>query len=166
MALQSRVMTEFFYAGNSGKTELDDSLNPDMLMAANPAYYGPKFQAIADLRKLDDGTLHKGNEFRRVASFVNIPLFRGAVNLFNPDFMKDKKKFYEFLDRHLEYCTYDRRNRGMMTAGDRAKLPLSVLGLDYPGGPETAEGWDPVDVEPMDAVVVKAEDEAVKEAQG
>ena len=146
---------------------MDMVLDPDMLIKAQPDYYGPRFQAIADLRKLDDGTLHKGSEFRRVASFVNIPLLNNGMRILDPDFMKDKKKFYEFLDRHLEYCTYDRRNRGMMTAGDRAKLPLSVLGLDYPGGPETAEGWDPVDVEPMDAVAVKAEDEAiVKEAQG
>lgn len=139
-------MSEFFYERDQ-KTEMDVVMNPDALLAQAPEYYEPKFQAIADLRKLDDGTLHKGSEFRRVASFVNVPLFQGAMKLFDPDFMKDKRRFYEFLDRNLEYCTYDRRNRGAMTAADRAKLPLSLLGIDYPGGPAAVEDFEPVTAE-------------------
>ena len=142
-------MTEFFYCESERTTtQMDMALDPDMLLKGQPDYYGPKLQAIADLRKLDDGTLHKGNGFRRVASFINIPLFNNAIRVLDPDFLKDKKKFYDFLDRNLEYCTYDRRNRGAMTATDRAKLPLSVLGIDYPGGPATVEDFEVVEVTP------------------
>ena len=84
-------------------------MDPKLLMASNPEYYGPRFEGIAELRKLDDGTLHKGNEFRRVERFVNMPLFAAANTLLDPDWMKDKRKFYAFLDRNPEYCTYDRR---------------------------------------------------------
>lgn len=157
MAPQSRAMTEFFYCeSDRTTTQMDMVLDPDMLIKAQPDYYGPRFQAIADLRKLDDGTLHKGSEFRRVASFVNIPLLNNGMRILDPDFMKDKKKFYAFLDRNLEYCTYDRRNRGAMTAGDRAKLPLSVLGIDYPGGPATVEDFEVVEATPEPAVEATA----------
>jgi len=97
-----------FFIGKN-ETAADIMMDPKLLMASNPEYYGPRFEGIADLRKLDDGTLHRGNEFRRVASFVNIPLFAAMNTLLDPDWMKDKRKFYGFLDRNPEYCTYDRR---------------------------------------------------------
>ena len=123
---------------------MDLVMNPEALMRAAPDYYGPRFDAIHDLRKADDGTGYKGQEFRRVASFVNVPMFNQAMKLFDPDFMKDKKKFYAFLDRNREYCTYDRRPGGHTTAADNLKLPLSALGLNYPGGPETLDEFEQV----------------------
>lgn len=94
----------FFIAKN--EVAADEALNPDMLMAVHPDYYGPRFDAISELRAVDDGTLHKGQGFRRIASFVNIPLFKG-VQLLDPEFMQDKKKFYAFLRRNKQYATYD-----------------------------------------------------------
>jgi len=137
-----------FFIGKN-ETEMDVALDPDMLMKVHPDYYGPRFQAIADLRKLDDGTLHKGNEFRRVASFVNVPLFNKARQLFDPEFMKDRKRFYAFLDRNRQYCTYDRRWPGGEQPTVRTPEPVNLaeLGVDYPGGPKTAEGWDAVEVD-------------------
>lgn len=133
----------FFVAKN--ETEFDALADPDILMKAKPDYYRDRFQAIADLRAEDDGTGHKGQEFRRVASFVNVPLFI-AQKLADPEFLKDKRKFYAFIDRHPEYVSYQRRNGGRGTARDDLKLPLSALGIDYPGGPETIENWDAVEV--------------------
>lgn len=126
-------------AANEGNAHLIDALtDPDTLMRANPEVYGPRFQAIADLRAQDDGTGHKGQEFRRVASLTNVPLLK-AIQIVDANFLKSKKGFYEWLDRgnNRAYCTYDRRNGGRMTERDRLKLPLSALGLDYLGGPDT-----------------------------
>ena len=97
----------FFIQKNEGAADM--FMNPDLLMAVAPEYYGPRFQEIKDLRDLDDGTLHKGNAFRRVASFVNVPIFSAVSTLLDPEFMKNKKKFYAFVDRNKRYCTYDRR---------------------------------------------------------
>lgn len=90
------------------ETEVDRFTSSDTLMKVAPDYYRDRFDAIADLRKLDDGTLHRGQEFRRVASLVNVPMW-AVMKLVDPAWMKDKKKFYAWLDRHPEYCTYQRR---------------------------------------------------------
>lgn len=100
-------MAKFYIEKN--ESVADALMNPDNLMAAQPEYYGPRFQAIADLRSQDDGTLHRGNEFRRVASFVNVPMFQ-AVQLMNPEFINNKKKFYQWLrTKGKRYMTYDAR---------------------------------------------------------
>ena len=132
------------------QVEMESIVDPDVLMRAAPDYYGPRFDAIKELRDTDDGTGYRGQEFRRVASLVNVPVLM-AQKLVDPDFLKDKKKFYAFLDRHPEYTTYQRRNNGHMTAKDELKMPLSTLGIDYPGGPATIEDWDAVDVPLADA---------------
>lgn len=135
----------FFVGRNSVMTEA--LMDADTLMKSNPDYYRDRFQAIADLRASDDGSDHKGQEFRRVASFVNVPVFL-AEKLANPDFLKDKKKFYAFIDRNPQYVTYQRRNGGRGTHRDELAMPLKSLGLDYPGAPETIEGWDAHEYEP------------------
>ena len=94
----------FYVAKNT--TEADVVMDPVPLVKLKPEVYRERFDAIADLRRIDDGSLHQGNGFRRVASFVNIPLWAG-MTLMDPEFMKDKKKFYAFLRRNREYATYD-----------------------------------------------------------
>ena len=94
----------FYVAKNT--TEADVVMDPKALVHLKPEVYRERFDAIADLRKIDDGSLHQGNGFRRIASFVNIPLWSG-MTLLDPEFMKDKKKFYAFLRRNREYATYD-----------------------------------------------------------
>lgn len=143
----------FFVAKN--ETEVDRVMSADTLMKVAPNYYRDRFQAIADLRAMDDGSLHHGNEFRRVASFVNVPLFM-ATKMVDPEFLRDKRRFYKFMDSHTEYLTYDRRNRGRGTAKDALRMPLSALGLDIPGVPE--EGWEPVIVPFMSSSEIEAED--------
>jgi hypothetical protein len=139
-------MESFFVAKN--EEVFDKVMSPDFLMKAAPDYYKDRFETIKEMREADDGTGHKDQEFRRVASFVNVPLFL-ATRLANPNFLKDKKQFYRFIDKHPEYVSYQRRNNGRGTAKDDLKLPLKALGLDYPGAPDTIEGWDAVEV-PLD----------------
>lgn len=91
-----------------GKSEMDDLTSADLLMKVAPEYYRDRFDAIADLRKIDDGTLHRGNEFRRVASLVNVPMW-DVMNFLDPTWMKDKRRFYDWLAKHPEYKTYDKR---------------------------------------------------------
>jgi len=93
----------------SGRRLADALFDPKLLMAVAPEYYGPRFQAIKELRGQDDGTLHQGQGFRRVASLVNVPLTNAYSTVLDPEWMKDKSKFYAWLDRNPEYCTYDRR---------------------------------------------------------
>lgn len=88
-----------------------DMMKPETLMAVAPDYYGPRLDAIAELRAQDDGSLHKGNEFRRVASLVNVPLVE-ATRLTQPGFFKDKKQFYRWLKTSgRPYMTYNDKGR-------------------------------------------------------
>jgi hypothetical protein len=87
---------------------LIDAMAPEALMNVDPGLYGPRFAAIAELRAMDDGTLHRGNEFRRVASLVNVPL-ANAISMTEPGFLKDKRTFYKWLAKHPECKTYDAR---------------------------------------------------------
>ena len=104
----------FFISLNENTNEdthlMDAITDPDALIKADPEYYTPKFEAIAELRSMDDGSLHRGNEFRRVASLVNVPIM-AALKIIDPNFLLDKKRFYAWLDRgnNGAYCTYDRR---------------------------------------------------------
>jgi hypothetical protein len=77
-------------------------------MAEDPVF-ADRYEAIKELRALDDGTLHKGNEFRRVAS-IQGPLLDLEI-LLDADFMQNKRKFYAWLDAHPQHCTYDRRTQ-------------------------------------------------------
>jgi hypothetical protein len=122
----------FYVARNENQSEFDSLMSAETLVKSAPDYYGPRLDAIKDLRDSDDGTGYKGHEFRRVASFVNVPMLM-AAKIIEPDFLKDKRKFYAFVDRHPEYITYQRRNGGRGTAADDLKLPLSIFGLDVPG---------------------------------
>lgn len=102
----SEAPASFFIAKN--ERVADELFDVDTLLKADDAYYRPRLDAIKELREQDDGTLHRGNEFRRVASLVNVPMF-AAVKLLDPEWMSNKKNFYAWLARHPEYKTYDTR---------------------------------------------------------
>lgn len=120
----------FFIAQN--KVVADELMDPDLLMAVRPDYYGPRFDALKELRDEDDGTLHKGNEFRRVASLVNVPLANAISTVLDPEWMKDKNKFYGWLDRNREYCTYQRKDR--ITANQIVQRDFGNIGKEVPSG--------------------------------
>lgn len=85
--------------------------NPEMLMRHAPAYYGPHFDALAEMRAMDpDGSLYRGSEFRHIASLKGVPMWT-ALKIVDPEFMADKKRFYAWLDKgnNRRYCVYDRR---------------------------------------------------------
>ena len=115
MSAESLPNGSFFIS--KPETEMDEALSMAPLVALHPEVYRPRLDAIAELRKLDDGSLHKGSAFRLVASFINIPLFNVANTVLDPEFMKDKKKFYSWLRRNKEYCTYDIRSHTVAPQG-------------------------------------------------
>lgn len=109
------MATEFFI--RPSESLMDKVVDPAGLVARNPEV-ADRFDAIKELRGLDDGTLHRGSEFRRVASLMG-PV-EDLLRAIEPEFLRDKKKFYSWLDAHPENCTYDRRrNRdpNMLTNG-------------------------------------------------
>ena len=105
---------EFFI--RPSETLIDKVSNPSGLVARNPEL-ADRFDAIKEMRSLDDGTLHRGNEFRRVASLIGS--LEDLQRAIEPEFLRDKRRFYAWLDAHPEYCTYDRRRRdpGMLANG-------------------------------------------------
>jgi hypothetical protein len=85
-----------------------DSIDPEVLMKSNPEYYGPRFEAMAEERKRDDGSM-KGMEFRKVASFTNVPLFE-ALRI-RDGLLRGKKEFYAMLKKYPQCKAYDRRGK-------------------------------------------------------
>lgn len=76
--------------------------------------FADRYDAIADLREFDrNGTLAnvhdsaKGNGFFRVASLQG-PI-ESLAQLLDPDWMRNKARFYGWLSRHPQHCTFDRR---------------------------------------------------------
>lgn len=96
-------MDNFFVGSNK---MLNVVTNSTELVKSEPALT-ERFDAIAELRALDDGTIYRAQPFKRVASIL-APLLEVA-HLLEPDFLKNKRKFYSWLDANSEYCTYDRR---------------------------------------------------------
>jgi len=106
MSTENGKPTTFFIGKN--ETMFEEAMSADNLMKAAPDYYRPRFEAVKELREIDDGNLHRGNDFRRVASLVNVPMV-AVARLLDPAWMGDKKKFYSWLKRNPQYKTYDSR---------------------------------------------------------
>ena len=98
---------------------MDKVSDPDGLVARNPDV-ADRFDAIKELRSIDDGTLHRGSEFRRVANLMG-PV-EDLLRAIEPEFLSDKKKFYAWLDANPAYCTYDRRR-----SRDPNMLPNGII---------------------------------------
>lgn len=103
--------TEFFI--KPSESLMDKVVDPAGLVARNPEM-ADRFDAIKELRALDDGSLHRGNEFRRVANLVG-PV-EDLLRAIEPEFLRDKRKFYAWLDAHPEYVTYQRPSRATRAA--------------------------------------------------
>lgn len=72
------------------------------------------YQAIAELRDADrQGLTISPAEAARANGFFRVASVQGSLNtlakLLDPDFMKDPKRFYKWLDKHKQHATYDRR---------------------------------------------------------
>lgn len=87
---------------------MDAISDPDTLVRHDP-YQAVKFDALKEMRANDDGSLYKGAAFKHVAS-IQAPL-QHVLSLLDPEFMKEKRNFYAWLDRGKNgaYCVYDRR---------------------------------------------------------
>jgi len=112
-APQEFSMTDFMLEaserveGASMGTRLE-AIDPEVLMKANPDYYGPRLAALAEERHNDDGSM-KGREFRKVASFTNVPLFE-ALRI-RDGLLRGKKEFYAVLKKYPQCRSYDRRGK-------------------------------------------------------
>lgn len=105
----------FFF--RPAETLMDKVCDPSGLVKRNPDL-ADRYDAVKELRSMDDGSLHRGSDFRRVASIMGS--IEDLLRVIEPEFLKDKRKFYAWLDAHPESCTYDRRKRrdpNMMTNG-------------------------------------------------
>jgi hypothetical protein len=104
-----------FFTGSNGMLhsasigQLMEACDPEVLMKTHPDYYGPRFEAMAKERSVDDGSM-KGCEFRKVASFTNVPLFE-ALRIQEGLLKGDKNEFYRFLNKYPQYRSYDRRGK-------------------------------------------------------
>lgn len=111
-----------FYVAKSEPSPAEALLASDAFERLHPEIYEPRLEAVKELRQADDGTLHRKSGFRRVASFTNIPVFSLATTLMDPDFMKDKKKFYAFLRKNRKFCTYDIRSHTVAPGGTQTYI--------------------------------------------
>lgn len=85
--------------------ELLDASDPEMLRKLDPEYFGARLDEIADERGRDDGSM-RGCEFRKVASFTNVPLFE-ALRI-QEGLLKGKREFYELLEKYPQYRAYNK----------------------------------------------------------
>ncbi|HLC20930.1 MAG TPA: hypothetical protein VJM10_02325 [Candidatus Methylomirabilis sp.] len=129
----------FFIGKNADDRLIDTLTDAESLSRHAPDYYGPRLDAIKEMRDHSDGW-DSQEPFRHIASFVNVPLFNAIGTVLNPDFMRNKNNFYAWLDRNPEYCVYDRRSH---SPGRAAK------GIIHPGGlwkekddDGSDEGWN------------------------
>jgi hypothetical protein len=88
--------------------ELLEASDPELLRKLDPGYFGDRLDEIAEGRSRDDGSM-KGCEFRKVASFTNVPLFE-ALRI-QEGLLKGKKEFYRLLKKYPQYKAYDRRGK-------------------------------------------------------
>ena len=107
-------MTDFYV------TPSEDALDQTADTMLRRGAYDDRYEAINELREADRHLLTpsvedaaRANGFFRVASFQG-PLL-DLAKLLDADFMKDKRKFYAFLGKHPELCTYDRRKNARPT---------------------------------------------------
>jgi hypothetical protein len=86
--------------------ELMEASNPELLRKLDPDYFGDRLDEIAEERKHDDGSM-RGCEFRKVASFTNVPLFE-ALRI-QEGLLKGKREFYKLLEKYPQYRAYDKK---------------------------------------------------------
>ena len=85
---------------------IDAITNVDTVLRSGPQY-AEMFTRLAEERKISDDRCP--GEWKKVAE-LQVP-HEMAARILEPDFLKDKRKFYAWLDRNPRYCAYDRRKR-------------------------------------------------------
>jgi hypothetical protein len=87
---------------------MDAVSKPESWIERNPAYVD-FYNEIAEMRNPHEeaGTHITKSEWKHVAR-LQTPL-EDAQRVVNPEFLKNKRGFYAWLDRNPQYCTYDRR---------------------------------------------------------
>jgi len=91
----------------ASKGQLVDASDPELLRKLDPTY-AAAMDALSEERSQDDGRM-KGFEFRKVASFHNVPLFE-ALRI-QEGLLRGKKEFYKLLLKYPQHRSYDRRGK-------------------------------------------------------
>jgi hypothetical protein len=88
---------------------MDAISKPESWIARDPSYAG-LYEDLACTRNQhqEQGTTIHTPEWKLVAKIQTS--LEGALNIVKDSgFIKDKKQFYDWLDRNPQYCAYDRR---------------------------------------------------------
>lgn len=99
----STVTKQVVDAVQNPERAIDMITNVDTVLRSGP-HYAEMFSRLHEERKIDTG-FKEG--FKKVAE-LTVP-HELAARILEPDFLKDKRKFYGWLDRNPQYCAYDRR---------------------------------------------------------
>jgi hypothetical protein len=83
--------------------ELMEASDPEVLRKLDPEYFNARLDEIAEGRSHDNGSM-RGCEFRKVASFTNVPLFE-ALRI-QEGLLKGKKELYKLLLKYPQYRAY------------------------------------------------------------
>lgn len=96
---------------------IEEGLDHVATNMAKSGEFDDRYAAIQAFKEADRHALTpnisdvaKANGFFRVASLQG-PLLDLAT-LLDPEFLKNKKAVYAFIDKHRQHCTYDRRSAG------------------------------------------------------
>lgn len=97
------------YVIEKAEDKLADALSDPAGWVKRDKVYATMFDAIADARNqhVEKGTTLKTPEWKCIARMPST-LEDALRFLKDGGFIKDKKGFYEWLDRNPQYCTYDR----------------------------------------------------------
>ena len=101
----SVVTKSTFEAVQNPWRAIDSITNVDTVLRSGP-HYADMFSRLHEERRLSDDRCP--GEWKKVAE-LQVP-HESAARILEPDFLKDKRKFYAWLDRNPQYCAYDRRN--------------------------------------------------------
>ena len=76
--------------------------------------FADRYDAISEFRDMDRqdlvpsvGEVARANGFYRVASLQGT--LESLAKILDPDFLREKHRFYKWLDRHPQHVAYDRR---------------------------------------------------------
>ncbi len=99
-----------FYTEPIEQTFLDDTTEA---MSKRPEF-APRYDAIKELRELDQQGLQTSvAEASKASGFFRVASLQGPIEtlakVLDPEWMKDKKRFYRWLKANPQHATYVRR---------------------------------------------------------
>lgn len=99
-----------FYTEPIERTFLDDTTQA---MATRPEF-ADRYEAIKELRELDrQGLQTSVNQASKASGFFRVASLQGPIEalakVLDPEWLKDKNRFYRWLKQNPQHCTYERK---------------------------------------------------------